>query len=128
MADKGEKPLFGREWLHELQLDTIEINALKYQPSQRVELFKTKYKNTFSPEQGKRKDIKARWHLKYSATPKFIKARPVPYALKSKIDKELGFKPPSIFILTVPRRYICCSSLLLLVLAVPIYTLVQLLC
>ena len=35
---------------------------------------------------------------------------------------------PSIFILTVPRRYFCCGSLLLLVLAVRIYTLVQLLC
>ena len=32
------------------------------------------------------------------------------------------------FILTVPRRYFCCGSLLLLVLAVRIYTLVQLLC
>ena len=36
--------------------------------------------------------------------------------------------PPSIFILTVPRRYFCCGSLLLLVLAVSVYTLVQLLC
>ena len=38
------------------------------------------------------------------------------------------FKPPSIFILTIPRRYFCCGSLLLLVLAVRIYTLDQLLC
>ena len=38
------------------------------------------------------------------------------------------FKPPSILILTVPRQYFCRGSLLLLVLAVPIYTLVQLLC
>ena len=38
------------------------------------------------------------------------------------------FKPPSILILTVPGRYFCCGSLLLLVLAVRIYTLVQLLC
>ena len=37
-------------------------------------------------------------------------------------------KPPSIFILTVPRRCFCCGSLLLLVLDVCIYTLVQLLC
>ena len=37
-------------------------------------------------------------------------------------------KAPSILILTVPRRYICCGSLLLLVLAVRIYTLVHLLC
>ena len=40
-----------------------------------------------------------------------------------------GLSPPlSIFILTVPRRCFCCGSLLLLVLAVRIYTLVQLLC
>ena len=38
------------------------------------------------------------------------------------------FKPPSVLILTVPTRYFCCGSLLLLVLAVRIYTLVQLLC
>ena len=35
-----------------------------------------------------------------------------------------GFKSPSIFILTVPRRYFCCGSFLLFVLAVRIYTLV----
>ena len=38
------------------------------------------------------------------------------------------FKPPSILILTVPRWCFCYGSLLLLVLAVRIYTLVQLLC
>ena len=46
------------------------------------------------------------------------------HIFKFKID----YKPPSIFILTVPRRYFCCGSLLLLVLAVRIYTFVQLLC
>ena len=35
---------------------------------------------------------------------------------------------PKYLILTVPRRYFCCGSLLLLVLAVRIYTLVHLLC
>ena len=39
-----------------------------------------------------------------------------------------GLSPPRIFILTVPRRYFCCGSLVLLVLDVCIYTLVQLLC
>ena len=38
------------------------------------------------------------------------------------------FRPPSFLVLTVPRRYICCGSLLFLVLAVHIYTLVHLLC
>ena len=36
--------------------------------------------------------------------------------------------PPGILILTVPRRYFCFGSLLLLVLAVRIFTLVKLLC
>ena len=35
--------------------------------------------------------------------------------------------PRSILILTLPRRYVCCGSLLLLVLDVRIYSLVQLL-
>ena len=48
----------------------------------------------------------------------------------NKLRARLGnrFKPPSILMLTVPRRYFSCGSLLLLVLAVSIYTLVHLLC
>ena len=41
--------------------------------------------------------------------------------------RKTGLSPNSL-ILTVPRRYFCCGSLLLFVLAVCIYTLVQLLC
>ena len=48
--------------------------------------------------------------------------------LRTRLGTRDQFKPPSIFILTVPRRYFCCGSLLLLVLDVRIYTLVQLLC
>ena len=43
-------------------------------------------------------------------------------------SRKTGLSPPSILILTVPMRYFCCGSLLLLVLAVRIYTLIQLLC
>ena len=51
--------------------------------------------------------------------------------LRARLDTRktgLSLPPRGIFILTVPRRYFCCGSLLLLVLAVCIYTLVQLLC
>ena len=85
----GEKPLFGREWIHELELDTVTINKLKCQPLQQVEHLKAKYKDIFSHEFGKLKGIKAKLHLKETSTPKFVKARPVPYALKLKTDKEL---------------------------------------
>ena len=43
-------------------------------------------------------------------------------------SRKTGLSSPSILILTVPRRYFCCGSLLFLVLAVRIDTLVQLLC
>ena len=55
--------------------------------------------------------------------------------LRARLDsRKTGLRPPpqpptpSTLILTVPRRYFCCGSLLLLVLAVRIYTFVQLLC
>ena len=89
VVQNGEKPLFGREWLHELKLDTVTINALKFQPLKRVEQLKTKYSDIFLPELGKLKNVKAKLHLKENTKPKFVKARPVPYALKPKIDKEL---------------------------------------
>ena len=43
-------------------------------------------------------------------------------------SRKTGLSPPSILILTVPKRYFFCGSLLLLVLVVRIYTLVHLLC
>ena len=43
-------------------------------------------------------------------------------------SRAVGFGPPSVFVLAIPGRCFCCGSLLLLVLAVRIYTLVQLLC
>ena len=52
-----------------------------------MEHLKAKYKDIFSPELGKLKDIKVKLHLKDNSTFKFVKARPVPYALKPKIDK-----------------------------------------
>ena len=43
----------------------------------------------FSAELGKLKDKKGKLILKENCSPKFMKARPVPYSLKDKIDKEL---------------------------------------
>lgn len=90
VVENGDsKPLFGREWLHELQLDWVTIKALKVQSLKQVEDLKSKYKEVFTPELGKLKDVKAKLHLKENTTPKFVKARPVAYALKPKIDREL---------------------------------------
>jgi len=47
------------------------------------------YKDVFSAPQGRIKNFKAKIIMKDDATPKFMKARPIPYALKDKVDAEL---------------------------------------
>ena len=46
-------------------------------------------KKIFQEGLGKVKDFKAKIHVKADATPKFCKARPVPYSMKVKIEEEL---------------------------------------
>ena len=89
------RPLFGREWLRHLNLNWSEIKTLhvsskstKSRQSE-VESLKSKYSEVFSDELGKLKDVKAKLILRENSAPKFVKARPVPYSLKDKIDKEL---------------------------------------
>ena len=48
-----------------------------------------KYKSVFTEQSGKVKSVQATLTLKKNARPKFSKARPVPYALKKKVEKEL---------------------------------------
>ena len=49
----------------------------------------SKYGSIFRDGIGKVKGVKASLTLKKDAKPKFLKARPVPYALKPKIEQEL---------------------------------------
>ena len=49
----------------------------------------TKYKSVFTEDNGKVKGMKATLTLKENAKAKFCKARPVPYALKEKVEQEL---------------------------------------
>ena len=43
----------------------------------------------FRDELGKAKNITATLHLEEGATPKFCNARPVPYSLREKVEREL---------------------------------------
>ena len=47
------------------------------------------YKDVFGEELGTLKGTEAKISVALSAPPKFMKARPVPYALKAKVEKEL---------------------------------------
>ena len=93
----GEGPsLFGREWLRKIQLnwhkitaDVKNIHMLKKDTDAKLEKILNEHSDVFKPDIGKMKDFKAKLYVEEGAQPKFCKARPVPYALQSKIETEL---------------------------------------
>ena len=89
--------LFGRDWLHQIQLDWKRICAIsKEQPTQdtqkKLERLIDDYSEVFKDEIGTLKSAKAKLALKEGSQPKFCKARPVPYAMKPKVEVELKRK------------------------------------
>ena len=86
---KGDGPaLLGRDWLSQLQLDWKEINFVHSGPS-KIQFLLTKFATLFSPDLGTIHGTKIDIPLKPNAQPKFFKARPVPYMLRTKVEKEL---------------------------------------
>ena len=86
--------LFGRDWLHQIQLDWERICAIsKEQATQdtqkKLERLIDGYSEVFKDEIGTFKSAKAKLALKEGSQPKFFKARPVPYAMKPKVEVEL---------------------------------------
>jgi len=86
----GEGPsLLGRDWLKTFRLDWSQLNQV-YQPSNQCDKVVEKYKQLFGDELGLLQGMKAKFHIDKDATPKFWKARPVPYALRAKVETELS--------------------------------------
>ena len=95
--------LVGRSWLNELKLSWEEIikqpareataNMIRDDREDQVERkigdLKEKYAELFSGKLGKVKDFKASLNVKNDAQPKFMKARPVPYAMRDAVEKEI---------------------------------------
>ena len=86
--------LFGRDWLHQTQLDWERICAIsKEQATQdtqkKLERLIDDYSEVFKDEMGTFKSAKGKLALKEGSQPKFCKARPVPYAMKPKVEVEM---------------------------------------
>ena len=89
---KNDSPsLFGRAWLKHIKLDWNSIKFLQTGKTtdENLQHILKKYKSVFTEQSGKVKGVNATLTLKENAQPKFCKARPVPYALKEKVEKEL---------------------------------------
>ena len=85
----GQGPsLLGRNWLKELQLDWQELYQIN-QSEDALQALLQKHKTVFKEELGEAVGITAKLHVSTNIKPSFCRARPVPHALKSKIEQEL---------------------------------------
>ncbi|CAG2192232.1 unnamed protein product [Mytilus edulis] len=83
--------LLGRDWLNKLQLDWKDIFSVVGSDNQSSDLnvILEANKEVFKDELGTVKGMKAKIYVDESAVPKYFKARPLPYALKDKVEMEL---------------------------------------
>ena len=94
VVQKGGPALFGREWLKKINLDWKNLKWINKvsvcgNTNERLDLLLKEYTKVFSEGIGCVAEIKAKLTLKENATPKFAKARPVPFAIKPQVEREL---------------------------------------
>ena len=95
-AEKYAPPLLGRAWMTKIRLDWKNLFSssngqfvVEGDNDERIERLKERYAEIFKPELGTIKGVTAKLHLKDNVKPVFQKARPVPYALRPAVEKEL---------------------------------------
>ena len=98
---KGNGPsLMGRDWFQKIRLnwkqlklasvsDTQATGSKRDNWKQMVESILDTHKNVFQDGLGQINTFEATLQLKEGAIPKFCKARPVPFALKAAVEREL---------------------------------------
>lgn len=89
LVAKGNGPnLLGRDWLMHLGI-TMNINFVSNGDYTELGKIITKHGDVFKDGLGTYRGDPVAIHLKPGATPKFLKARPVPYAIKDRVGNEI---------------------------------------
>ena len=83
----GGPPLMGRTWIKNLKLAVVECHNLSYEDSMATSL-RNEFPNVFAKGLGTFKS-KFQLYLK-DITPVFVKARPLPLALRQRVEEELS--------------------------------------
>ena len=84
---EGEGPtLLGRNWLERVTLDWQEVRHLS---SGALQAVLDKHEAVFREELGTMKNFEAKIFVDPKATPRFCKARSIPYAMRAQVEKEL---------------------------------------
>ena len=86
--------LMGRDWLRIIRLDWCSIKSLQASPAtsspkERLDVMLDNYSDVFENKLGTFTSAKAKLTLKDGSQARFLKARPMPYALKPKVEEEL---------------------------------------
>ena len=81
--------LLGRNWMRELEIGIPELMKVEEAGKTQLEDLLKKFSGVFQEELGTMADIEVHIELREDARPVFHKARPVPYALKQKVEEAL---------------------------------------
>ena len=82
--------LLGRDWLSEIVLDWKKICAVrKVTEDDELKKLLQRYCTLFDGNLGKVQGVQVKLQLKEDATPQFFKPRPVPFAIREGVEKEL---------------------------------------
>ncbi|CAK1590402.1 unnamed protein product [Parnassius mnemosyne] len=88
VIQNGGPPLLGRDFISKFKLKLTPCNFLKCEQSM-VEQFQSRYPEVFSNKLGKFNKYRVKLKLKDDVKPIFCKARPIAFALRDKVDKEI---------------------------------------
>ncbi|XP_064469988.1 uncharacterized protein K02A2.6-like [Ornithodoros turicata] len=83
-------PLLGRNWVRELRLDWAGVNTMSLDVNTITGQLTEKYKPLFTEELGKIKGEQACLKLKEGSTPRFLKARSLPFSLRNAVENEIN--------------------------------------
>ena len=86
----GEGPtLLGRDWMQQIRLDWSTIFQIKAVQDGSLQPLLQPFEDIFKEELGTYTGDKAKIHIDPSVAPKFCKYRPLPYAMREMVEKEL---------------------------------------
>ena len=101
VVNENGPALMGRDWIHAFKLQILDfskesqiLNASAENSEiskQEIATLLGNFSKVFEHSLGTFKGVEVSLAIEENATPKFIKARPVPFSLKNKIEDELDF-------------------------------------
>ena len=81
--------LFGRDWLNKITLNWKALSRTPSTPARTLAEVLDQHEAVFADGLGTVRGVTAKIHVDPQASPRFCKARPIPYALRNKVAMEL---------------------------------------